>query len=46
MADEDKNLLGIKFGNDKWKYSHPTTVEYPAEHVRKNEGGNPVLATQ
>ena len=45
MADEDKNLLGIKFGNDKWKYAHATTVEYPAEHVRKNEGGNPVFST-
>ena len=25
MADEDKNLLGIKFGNDKWKCAHATT---------------------
>merc|ERR1712176_1595639 len=44
MAEEDKNLLGIKFGSDKWKYAHPTTVEYPAEHVRKNDRGNPVLS--
>ena len=46
MADEDKNLLGIKFGNDKWKYAHPTTADYPAEHVRKVERGNPVLANE
>ena len=24
--------------------ANPTTVEYPAEHVRKNEGGNPVFS--